>query len=70
MVALSATMCVLFEFAVQVARVHDKRKAAQAALSEEDYTKLDDDEVSPLDYQPKAEAPSDKPSASSLDDVT
>jgi len=70
MVALSATMCVLFEFAVQVARVHDKRKAAMAALSEEDYSRLDDDEVSPLDYQPKAEAPSDKPSASSLDDIT
>jgi sec-independent protein translocase protein TatC len=70
MVALSVTMCLLFEISVQIARLHDKRKAAQARLSEEDYTELDDDEVSPLDYQPKAEQASEKPSASSLDDVT
>jgi sec-independent protein translocase protein TatC len=68
MVALAIAMCLLFEISVQVARVHDKRKAAREVGAEEDYSQLDDDETSPLDYQPKDEKPSDKPA--SYDDVT
>jgi sec-independent protein translocase protein TatC len=68
MVALSLAMCALFEISVQVSRVHDRRKAARVSETGEDYSKLDDDEVSPLDHQPEAEKPSDKPS--SYDDVT
>lgn len=68
MVALSVTMCILFEIAVQVTRVHDRRKAARVSESGEDYSQLDDDEVSPLDYAPRAEEPSAKPT--SFDDVT
>jgi sec-independent protein translocase protein TatC len=68
MVALAIAMCLLFEISVQVARVHDRRKAARVSESEEDYSQLSDDETSPLDYQPGAEKPSDKPA--SYDDVT
>ncbi|WP_132123522.1 twin-arginine translocase subunit TatC [Actinocrispum wychmicini] len=67
MIVLSVTMCVLFEVAVQVSRVHDRRKAARVAASGEDYSHLDDDEVSPLGT-PEAEQPSAKPT--SYDDVT
>nr|WP_232328310.1 twin-arginine translocase subunit TatC [Kibdelosporangium sp. MJ126-NF4]CEL20428.1 Twin-arginine translocation protein TatC [Kibdelosporangium sp. MJ126-NF4]CTQ97653.1 Twin-arginine translocation protein TatC [Kibdelosporangium sp. MJ126-NF4] len=48
MLALSLAMCVLFEASVQVARVHDKRKARRELGAEEDYSKLGDDDVSPL----------------------
>jgi len=68
MVALAFAMCLLFEIAVQVSRVHDRRKAERLAGAEEDYSQLDDDEVSPMDYQPRPEQPSDKPT--SYDDVT
>jgi sec-independent protein translocase protein TatC len=68
MVALAIAMCLLFEISVQVTRVHDRRKAARLADTEEDYSNLDDDDVSPLDYRPEPEKPTDKPS--SYDDVT
>ncbi|CAM3973269.1 twin-arginine translocase subunit TatC [Kibdelosporangium persicum] len=78
MVALAVAMVLLFEVAVQVSRVHDKRKARLEAGGEEDYSKLDDDDVSPLnldnrraeDDQPSptpASPPKDKPG---YDDVT
>ncbi|ALG08970.1 sec-independent protein translocase protein TatC [Kibdelosporangium phytohabitans] len=51
MLALSVAMCVLFELSVQVARIHDKRKARRLAGAEEDYSNLSDDDVSPLNLQ-------------------
>ena len=70
MVALSIAMCLLFEVAVQVTRVHDRRKAARELGSEEDYSQLSDDDVSPLNMDTKPEQPSEKPATSSFDDVT
>ena len=52
MLLMAGPMCVLFELAIQVARVVDKRRArrdAAAGLGD-----LDDDEASPLDASPSA----------------
>ncbi|MBP2325679.1 sec-independent protein translocase protein TatC [Kibdelosporangium banguiense] len=76
MVALAVAMVVLFEAAVQVSRIHDKRKARRDLGSEEDYSNLDDDDVSPLNLDTSPEEPSPAPAApkdkpgSSYDDVT
>jgi sec-independent protein translocase protein TatC len=45
MLLMAAPMCVLFEIAIQVARVVDKRRARRAV--DEGLTGLDDDEASP-----------------------
>lgn len=82
MVALAIAMSLLFELSVQVARIHDKRKAKRMAGTEEDYSNLDDDDVSPLnlddhpeDEQPSAtpatpSSPTAKDKPTSYDDVT
>ncbi|MET0136175.1 MAG: twin-arginine translocase subunit TatC, partial [Kibdelosporangium sp.] len=79
MVALALAMSLLFELAVQVARIHDKRKARQMAGGEEDYSQLADDDVSPLNVDTSPEQPSAAPSTgtpagkdkpTSYDDVT
>ncbi|MEV4319836.1 twin-arginine translocase subunit TatC [Actinocrispum sp. NPDC049592] len=70
MVALAIAMCLLFEISVQVARVHDRRKAAKVSGTEEDYSQLSDDDVSPLHMDTRPEQPSEKPAGSSFDDVT
>ncbi|CRK56438.1 Twin-arginine translocation protein TatC [Alloactinosynnema sp. L-07] len=69
MIVLSAAMTVLFELAVQVARIHDKRKAKREAAED---LGLSDDEATPLDLSAAPVAPS-KPLAElgkDLDDVT
>lgn len=63
MVALAIAMVLLFELAVQISRVHDRRKAARAVGGEEDYSQLDDDEVSPLNVNTQAEVPSPTPAS-------
>lgn len=52
MLALAIPMCILFEGAIQFARVNDKRRARRAAAA--GWDDLDDDEASPLDAQPSA----------------
>jgi sec-independent protein translocase protein TatC len=62
-------MVVLFELAVQISRVHDRRK--ERRLAAEDATELDPDQPSPLDYNPDpvdASPPSDV--RAGWDDVT
>ena len=57
MLLMALPMCLLFEAAIQIARVVDKRRARRAAA--ESFHDVDDDEASPLDTTP-----------SSLDDPT
>jgi sec-independent protein translocase protein TatC len=61
MLAMAVPMVVLFETAIQIARVVDKRRAKRAAL--EHFHDLDDDEASPLDARPSSldDAPSTAP---------
>jgi sec-independent protein translocase protein TatC len=55
MLAMAGPMCLLFEVAIQIARVVDKRRAKRAAL--EGFSDVDDDEPSPLDAAPSALEP-------------
>lgn len=50
MLAMAVPMVILFEGAIQFARINDKRRARRAA--ESGYEDLDDDEPSPLDDEP------------------
>lgn len=73
MIALSVSMALLFEFAVQISRIHDRRKARRDA--EEGLEGVSDDEASPLDLTPEpVTAPDPGPSGpdakAGLDDVT
>lgn len=58
MLLMAGPMIVLFELAIQVARVVDKRRARRAAL--EHFHDLGDDDASPLDARPSSldDAPS------------
>ncbi|MBB5917049.1 sec-independent protein translocase protein TatC [Nocardia transvalensis] len=59
MLALACALTLLFEIAVQVARVNDRRRARR-----EDWSKLSDDQASPLDDRPddvEAATPVDRP---------
>jgi sec-independent protein translocase protein TatC len=50
MLLMALPMCLLFEAAIQIARVVDKRRARRAAV--ESFHDLGDDEASPLDATP------------------
>jgi sec-independent protein translocase protein TatC len=50
MLLMAAPMCILFELAIQIARVVDKRRAKRQAA--EGFGDVDDDEASPLDAAP------------------
>lgn len=59
MLALACALTLLFEVAVQIARLNDRRRARR-----DDWSKLSDDEASPLDERPsgvEAAAPVDPP---------
>lgn len=64
MTALALSLTVLFEAAIQIARVHDRRKARQRAA--EGWDSLDPDQPSPIDTSP-SEIPKPSPS---YDDAT
>ena len=69
MVALGIAMAVLFEVAVQISRVHDRRKARR--LAAQDAQELDPDLPSTIDHTPEPVEPS-KPDdvRAGWDDVT
>jgi sec-independent protein translocase protein TatC len=50
MLALAGALTVLFEFAIQLARMHDRRK--ERARAAEGWDDLADDEAAPFDYTP------------------
>jgi len=52
MLLMALPMCVLFEAAIQIARVVDKRRARRADL--ESFHDVSDDEASPLDPTPSS----------------
>ncbi|SDC10415.1 sec-independent protein translocase protein TatC [Actinokineospora iranica] len=66
MVVLAVAMTILFEFAVQVSRIHDRRKAKREAL-EDPAAGLSDDEATPMNYLAE---PVDPAPAKGYDDVT
>ncbi|CDO08782.1 twin-arginine translocase subunit TatC [Mycolicibacterium cosmeticum] len=67
MLALSCALTVLLEFAIQIARLHDRQKARRAALEE-----VPDDEAAPIGAAEPIEPPTAVSSASSPvdDDAT
>lgn len=71
MLGLAAALTVLFEIAIQLARLHDRKK--DRIRGDEGWDKLADDEAAPFDYTPSTA--DDEPTAtaggrSSTDDVT
>jgi sec-independent protein translocase protein TatC len=60
MVALAIALVLLFELAIQIARVHDRR--AERRRKAEGLDQISDDEAAPFDYTPSAvEEPSPEP---------
>lgn len=70
MVGLAGALTLLFEIAIQIARVHDRRK--ERARRDEGWDELADDEAAPFDYRPSAieDEPVIPPAKTATDDVT
>jgi sec-independent protein translocase protein TatC len=61
MLALALALTLLLEFAIQIARIHDKRKARREALES-----VSEDEAAPIGAVEPIEAPSAVPTPSQL----
>ncbi|GAA5155001.1 MULTISPECIES: twin-arginine translocase subunit TatC [Amycolatopsis] len=70
MLGLAGALTVLNEIAIQIARVHDRRK--ERAASESEWANVPDDQPAPFDYTPTKidEEPAEKAGHGSTDDVT
>ncbi|WP_186382671.1 twin-arginine translocase subunit TatC [Amycolatopsis rhizosphaerae] len=67
MIGLAGALTVLFEIAIQIARVHDRRKEAKRV--DEGWADLPDDQPAPFQYEPSRV--DDQPAATtSTDDIT
>ncbi|GAA3798900.1 twin-arginine translocase subunit TatC [Amycolatopsis tucumanensis] len=67
MIALAGALTVLAELAIQIARVHDKRK--YRGSESEEWAGLSDDEAAPFDYTP-SRIDDDAPAKPKTEDVT
>ncbi|MEU0468486.1 MULTISPECIES: twin-arginine translocase subunit TatC [unclassified Amycolatopsis] len=67
MIALAGALTVLAELAIQIARVHDKRK--YRGSESEEWAGLSDDEAAPFDYTPSS-IDDDAPAKPKTEDVT
>jgi sec-independent protein translocase protein TatC len=70
MLGLAGALTVLFEIAIQIARLHDRRK--ERARKEEGWDDVPDDQAAPFDYQPSKvdDEPSTPVTKTSTDDIT
>lgn len=70
MVGLAGALTLLFEISIQIARVHDRRKARMRAA--ENWGQLADDEAALFDYRPSAidDETTTPPAKASTDDIT
>ncbi|WP_024873749.1 twin-arginine translocase subunit TatC [Saccharomonospora piscinae] len=71
MIALAGALTILLELALQVTRLHDRKKVKQRG--EESWASLSDDEAAPFEYTPSTadDDPGEKPGRrSNTDDVT
>ncbi|WP_236793023.1 twin-arginine translocase subunit TatC [Amycolatopsis sp. GM8] len=71
MIGLAGALTLLFEIAIQIARVHDKRKERQR--KDEGWDDVPDDQAAPFDYTPSTvDEPEsvEKAGKSSTDDIT
>ncbi|MCP2163688.1 twin-arginine translocase subunit TatC [Goodfellowiella coeruleoviolacea] len=57
MVAMAVALTILFELAIQIARINDRRKARRRAA--EGWDNLSDDEAAPFDYTPEPVEPAE-----------
>ncbi|GLY67739.1 sec-independent protein translocase protein TatC [Amycolatopsis taiwanensis] len=70
MVGLAGALTLLFELAIQIARIHDRRKERERTA--EGWDKLADNEAAPFQYEPSTaedETPT-SPAKASTDDIT
>jgi len=68
MLGLAGALTVLFEIAIQIARVHDRRKDQRR--TDEGWDQLADDEAAPFNYTPSTVDDDETPAKASTDDVT
>ncbi|MTD56837.1 twin-arginine translocase subunit TatC [Amycolatopsis pithecellobii] len=71
MLGLAGALTVLFEVAIQIARVHDKRK--ERRRQDEEWAGLPDDQAAPFDYTPSTidePEPAEKAGKTGTEDIT
>ena len=70
MIGLAGALTLLFEIAIQIARVHDRRKERERQA--EGWDQLADAEAAPFNYTPAAieDEPSVPPAKAGTDDIT
>ncbi|MFI5606710.1 twin-arginine translocase subunit TatC [Amycolatopsis sp. NPDC051903] len=71
MLGLAGALTILFEIAIQIARIHDRKR--DKIREDEGWDKLADDEAAPFNYTPSTveeDEPATSPRATTTDDIT